>query len=172
MSIRLFDIQNNKITPTEHCYTIKSLKVIMEKYPKDYLNIYAYLFYMTCLNEEDNPFANAQESDKEELILSEVGGKFSADDKLIIEALGVCFKLYDVPSYRLYRAAKKSLETLSTYLETVTIVDGNKDGNLMGILRAQKDFDDICRKVESRWKAFKEEQSTISRGGHTIAYDQ
>ena len=31
MLIKLFDIQNSKVVPTEHCYTIKSLKKIMDK---------------------------------------------------------------------------------------------------------------------------------------------
>jgi hypothetical protein len=46
--IRLFDIQNNKVVPTEHCYTLKFLKDIMDEFPEDYLKIYAYLFYMAC----------------------------------------------------------------------------------------------------------------------------
>ena len=48
MIIKLFDIQNSKVVPTEHCYTIKSLKNIMDKYPDDHILIYQYIFYMTC----------------------------------------------------------------------------------------------------------------------------
>ena len=45
--VRLFDIQNEKIVPTEHCYTIKFLKDIMNEYNEndEYLKIYCYLFY-------------------------------------------------------------------------------------------------------------------------------
>ena len=44
MLIKLFDIQNGKVVPTEHCYTLKSLKTIMDKYPKTYLSIYVFLY--------------------------------------------------------------------------------------------------------------------------------
>ena len=56
MIIRLFDVQNGVVVPTEHCYTLKALKDIMDKYPEDYLKVYQYLFYMTCPNPDLNPF--------------------------------------------------------------------------------------------------------------------
>ena len=31
MLVKLFDIQNSKVVPTEHCYTINSLKTIMDE---------------------------------------------------------------------------------------------------------------------------------------------
>ena len=37
MIIKLFDIQNGKVIPTEHCYTLKTLKNIMDKYSEDFL---------------------------------------------------------------------------------------------------------------------------------------
>jgi hypothetical protein len=171
MGIRLFDIQNSTITPTEHCYTIGTLKEIMNNYPEDYLSIYAYLFYMSCLNEEENPFANVPENDKEDLILREVGGSFSADEKLIFKGLELCKKLYTTPSYNLYLSAKIGIEKAASYLRNTAITDG-RDGNNLSYLKYMEKYDDICRSFESRWKAFKEEQSSISRGGHEIAYDQ
>jgi len=65
MTIKLFDIQNNVVIPTEHCYTLTTLKNIMDKYPDDYLKIYQYLFYMTCPNPDLNPFFYMMEEDKE-----------------------------------------------------------------------------------------------------------
>jgi hypothetical protein len=43
MIVKLFDIQNGKVIPTEHCYTLKALKDIMDNYPDDYLKVYLYL---------------------------------------------------------------------------------------------------------------------------------
>lgn len=171
MAIKLFDIVNNKITPTEHCYAIQSLKRIMEEYPQDYLSIYAYLFYMSCLNDEENPFANVPESDKEELVLKEVGGNFSPDEEPIYEALQTCVKLYETTTYILFRAIKKSMENLARYLYTTPITDG-RDGNIGEVIRAQEKFDTVCRSFDARYKAFKEESSSIARGGNRIAYDQ
>jgi hypothetical protein len=45
MIAKLFDVQNGVVIPSEHCYTLKSLKDIMDNYPDDYLKIYLYLFY-------------------------------------------------------------------------------------------------------------------------------
>lgn len=171
MGIKLFDIQNNKITPTEHCYAIGTLKEIMDSYPDEYNNIYAYLFYSSCLNEEENPFANVPENEKEDLILSEVGGTFSSDEELIAEALDLCRKLYATPSYNLYLAAKVGIEKIGNYIRNTAITDG-RDGNNSSYLKYLEKYDEVCRSFESRWKAFKEEQSTISRGGHAMAYDQ
>ena len=91
--IRLFDVQNGKVIPTEHCYTMLCYKQLMDNYPKDYLSIYAYLFYMACPSPDLNPFFDVPEVDKEELIRREVGGDFDSDDELISNALDVTKKL-------------------------------------------------------------------------------
>ena len=54
MQTRLFDIKNSKVVPTEHCYTLKFLKDIMDEYPDEFMQIYAYLFYMSCPNPDLN----------------------------------------------------------------------------------------------------------------------
>ena len=46
--IKLFEIENNVVKPTEHCHMIKWLWVIQKKYPENALKIYAYIFYMAC----------------------------------------------------------------------------------------------------------------------------
>jgi hypothetical protein len=43
MITRLFDVQNGVVVPTEHCYTLKALKDVMDNYPEDHLKIYLYL---------------------------------------------------------------------------------------------------------------------------------
>jgi hypothetical protein len=63
--IRLFDISNGKVIPSEHCYTLKFLKDIMDEHPDDHIQIYSYLFYMTCPNPDMNPFFDIPEEDKE-----------------------------------------------------------------------------------------------------------
>ena len=87
MLVKLFDIQNGVVVPTEHCYTLKSLKDIMDEYPEDHLKIYLYLFYMTCPNPDLNPFFHTPENDKEDIILSEIQAEFSTEDSEIYKAL-------------------------------------------------------------------------------------
>ena len=41
MLVKLFDIQNGKVIPTEHCYTLKFLKSIMDKYPDKVVDVYS-----------------------------------------------------------------------------------------------------------------------------------
>lgn len=171
MAIKLFDIENGKVKATEHCYTIQAFKRIIDEYPKDYTKVFAYFHYMSSLNDEDNPFANTPESDKEDMILKEVGGKFSVEDEAIFKGLEVAKKMYETPTYIAYLSIKTMLENLGKYMRTTSITDG-RDGNIMSLLRTAKDYDEICRSFESRFKAFKDENSTTSRGGQAMGYDQ
>ena len=75
--VKLFDIQNGVIVPTEHCYALKALKDIMDNYPNDFLKIYQYIFYMSCPNPDINPFFDVREPEKEELILAQLQTEFS-----------------------------------------------------------------------------------------------
>ena len=43
MLVRLFDIQNSKVIPSEHCYALPFLNAIMENYPDTHLKIYQYI---------------------------------------------------------------------------------------------------------------------------------
>ena len=61
MIVKLFDIQNSKVVVTEHCYTLPFLKEIMDHYPNTHMQVYQYLFYMSCPNPDLNPFFNLPE---------------------------------------------------------------------------------------------------------------
>lgn len=171
MAIRLFEIEGKTIKASEHCYTIETFRKIMEEYPKDHNKIFAFFHYMCCLNDEENPFANTPEADKEELILNEVGGEFSIDEELIHKGLDLCKKLYSTTTYETYLAIKVMLEKLGNYMKTTTLVDG-REGNILSSLRVAKEYDDVCKSFESRYKAFKEENSSFARGGQNMSYDQ
>ena len=80
MLVKLFDVQNGKVIPSEHCYSIKSLKGIMDKYPDTYMQVYLFIFYMTCPDPDMNPFFNMPEHEKEDLIIEEVGLEESTED--------------------------------------------------------------------------------------------
>lgn len=169
--VRLFDIKNSKVIPTEHCYTLNFLRAIMDGYPEDYLNIYAYLFYMTCPNPDLNPFFDVPEVDKEDMILSEVGGNFSSEDEYIIYAKSMCEKMYQTPTYRAYMGIKMMLDKLAKYMEDSPIVDG-RDGNGSFLIRAAKDFAAIRESFKHTLRDLKEEQQSQVRGGQMLGYDQ
>jgi len=171
MIVKLFDIQNEKVVPTEHCYTIKFLKDIMDEYPDTYLSVYQYLFYMTCPNPDLNPFFHLPEYDKEEIIVDEIQLEESREDELIIRALAKCQKLYETPTHRAYLGIKKALDNMATYMANTPITDG-RDGNISQIRAVAKDFEAIRQSFKGAYKDLQDEQQSSVRGGQGLAYDQ
>jgi len=171
MLIKLFDIQNKKVVPTEHCYTLKFLKSIMDSYPDTYLNIYQYLFYMTCPNPDLNPFFNLIEHEKEDLILEEINMEESTEDEIIQNALHKCEKLYQTPTYRAYKGIKGMMDKLARYME-ITPIEHGRDGNINALINAASKFENIRNSYKGAFTDMKKEQQTSVRGGQGLAYDQ
>lgn len=169
--IRLFDVQNGKVIPTEHCYTLKFLKDIMDEYPDDHLKIYTYLFYMTCPNPDLNPFFDVPEVEKEGFILREIDAEFSVDDELIYNALKTCEKMYQTPTYRAYMGIKITLDNLAKVLAT-EVPSFGRDGSAATLLRIAKDFDGVRQSFKGIYRDLQEEQQSSVRGGQNLAYDQ
>ena len=169
--IKLFDIENGRIVPSEHCFTLTLLKQIMKDYPEDYMDVYAYLFYMSCPNPDLNPFFDVPENEKEELILSQLNVTFSVEDELILQALTFCKKLYETPPYRAFMGIKHMLDRLARYMETTTIEHG-RDGNINSLVNAAAKFEQIRLSFKGAYKDLMEEQKSQVRGGQHIAYDQ
>ena len=171
MIVKLFDIQNGKVIPTEHCYTLKALKMVMDNYHDDYLKIYQYLFYMTCPNPDLNPFFYTPEVDKESLILEQIDADFSTEDEDVFIALEFCKRMYETPTSRAYKGIASMLDRLGRYMENTPITDG-RDGNINSIVAAAKNFDQIRASFKGVYKDLQEEQSSRVRGGIGMAYDQ
>jgi len=170
MIVRLFDVQNGTVIPTEHCYTLKALKDIMDNYPDDHLKIYQYLFYMTCPNPDMNPFFNTPEIDKESIILQEIEAEFSTEDEDIRIALIFCQRMYETPTSRAYKGMSSMLDRLARYMETTTITAG-RDGNINSLVAAAKNFDQIRASFKGVYKDLQDEQSSKVRGGIGLSYD-
>ena len=171
MLIRLFDIQNGKVIPSEHCYTLKFLKEIMEDYPDTYLTVYQYLFYMTCPNPDMNPFFNLPEHEKEDIIIEEIKLEESPEDGKIRYALDMCKKLYETPTYRAYVGIKSMLDRLAKYME-VTAIEHGRDGNINSMVNAAAKFEQIRHSYKGAFTDMKQEQESSVRGGAGLAYDQ
>jgi hypothetical protein len=169
--IRLFDIQNGKVIASEHCYTLKFLKDIMEAHPEEYLQIYTYLFYMTCPNPDMNPFFDIPESDKEEIILKEIEADFSLDDEKIVYALDMCKKMYQTPTYRAYLGIKIFLDNMAKSMATEELTFG-RDGSSPALLRMAEKYDGVRQSFKGVYKDLMDEQQSSVRGGQNLAYDQ
>ena len=170
MIIKLFEVQNNVVVLTEHCYTLKALKDIMEEYPDEYLKIYQYLFYMTCPNPDMNPFFYTPDVDKEALIMTQIEGEFSTEDDNIYIALKFCERMYETPTSRAYKGIASMLDRLARYMETATITTG-RDGNMNSLIAAASKYDQIRQSFKGAYKDLQEEQQSKVRGGQGLAYD-
>jgi hypothetical protein len=170
MIIKLFDIQNGKVIPTEHCYTLKALKDVMEEYPDDFLKIYQYLFYMTCPNPDMNPFFYTPDIDKESLIMDQIEAEFSTEDETIFTALRFCERMYETPTSRAYKGIASMLDRLARYMEVTTITAG-RDGNINSLISAAKNYEAIRQSFKGAYKDLQEEQQSRVRGGQGLAYD-
>lgn len=169
--IRLFDVQNGKVIPSEHCYTLSFLNTIMESYEKEEATkILTYLFYMSCPNPDMNPYFDTPEQDKEELILKDIDADFSVEDPMIIHALSRCRQLYETPTYRAYIGMKSMLDRLATYMEKTPIEHG-RDGNITAIVNAASKFEQIRQSFKGTLRDLEEEQSSQVRGGQNLSYD-
>lgn len=169
--VRLFDIQNGKVIPSEHCYTLQTLKAVMDEYGEEANKIYAYIFYMTCPNPDLNPFFDVPETEKEELILKEVDADFSIDDECIDNAIKLCQKMYQTSTYRAYMGIKAMLDRLAKYMETAEIESG-RDGNITALVNAASKFEAIRQSFKGTLRDLEEEQQSQVRGNQRLAYDQ
>jgi hypothetical protein len=169
--VRLFDISNGAVIPSEHCYTLKDLKAVIEAYPTDHIDVFAYVFYMTCPNPDLNPFFDVVETDKETLILRQLNPSFSVEDPVVINAVKLCEQLYETPTLRSYMGIKKMLDKLAKYMETAPIEAG-RDGNIMALVNTAAKFESIRQSFKGAYKDLMEEQQSQVRGGQQLAYDQ
>lgn len=171
MIIRLFDVQNNVVVPTEHCYALDFLREIMEEYPDTYMSVYKYIFYMTCPNPDMNPFFNLPEADKEDLIIEQSGMEESPEDPKIRYAVELSARLYETPTFRAYKGIKSMLDRLAKYME-VTAIEHGRDGNINSLINAAAKFDQIRQSYKGAFSDMKQEQESSVRGGQGLAYDQ
>jgi len=171
MIVRLFDIQNSKVIPSEHCYALPFLKVIMDKYSKTYMQVYQYIFYMSCPNPDLNPFFNLPEHEKEDIIIEEIKLDESTEDAEIRYALDMCKQMYETPTYRAYIGIKAMLDRLAKYME-VTPIEHGRDGNMNSMINAAAKFEQIRQSYKGAFTDMKQEQESSVRGGAGLAYDQ
>jgi hypothetical protein len=167
--IKLLEIENRTVKPTEHCQTIKWLRVIQEKFD-NYIDVYAYIFFMACPSEE-NPFYNIPLEMREETILNDLNSEIDTEADEIVEAVEKAQILYETPTVRAYKGIKTALDNIAEYMANTTITDG-KDGNIAQIRAVAKDFDAIRQSYKGICKDLAAEQESHVRGGQNLGYDQ
>ena len=169
MIIRLFDIEGGQLIPSIHCFTLKELQYLMEVHPDNYLKMYQYIFYMTCLNPDLNPFFNVPESEKEEMILTQLGNSFSPEDDGVVEALNLARKLYETPTARAYYGIQAFIENMASIMSTK--ITFGRDSNADSLLKMAERYGNVRESYKGTYKDLMEEQETKARGGTGLAYD-
>lgn len=170
MLIQLFTLDNGVVIPSTHCYNLKDLNNIIKKYPKDYIKILSYIYYMTCPSVE-NPFFNMLDNDKEDEIIQQLELKTNLDDETIIKGLNLCKKLYETPTLRAYNGIKTALDNIADYMITSKIT-GGKDGNITQIGTIAQKFNEIRESYKGTYEDLEKEQKKHVRGDINLAYDQ
>ena len=168
--IKLFDVEEGVVKLTEHCSLLTWLDVIKTEFPDNYMDAYAYIFYMSCPN-ESNPFFNRPEDEKEEQILSSLKSKLNTENLSLSNAVYKAKELYETPTLRAYLSLKIMLDNVSDYVSTAQVTAG-RDGNINSLLSIAKSFDDIRRNFKSLAADLENEQQTTVRGGQSLGYDQ
>ncbi len=168
--IKLLDVENNMVIPTVHCKTIKWLKVIEDNYPKNFIKIYGYIFYMSCPSQE-NPYFNVPVDNREDLVIDDLDIDFSLEDDEIIEAVKKATVMYQTPTVRAYQGITTMLDNLTDYMSTTQVTAG-RDGNINSLLRIAKEFDAIRQSYKGIAKDLEAEQQAHVRGGQELGYDQ
>ena len=127
----------------------------MDQYPDTHMEVYLYVFYMTCPDPDMNPFFNMPEHEKEEIIIDEIQLEESPEDESIRNAVRFCEDLYQTPTFRAYKGIKSML-----------------DGNLTSLVNTAAKFDQIRQSFKGAYNDMKDEQKSSVRGGQGLAYDQ
>lgn len=180
MQVKLFDIDTgNKqiVIPTEHCYTVSTLKAIIDEYKENAGRVFAYLYYLYELDPAKNIYANLSEELKEENIIREVLAPYNInvlDSAIIDAAKDTINRLFNsIPGYRMYLAYKVMWDKMADALER-EYPDFSKEGNMSNI---KGHFADYKKMKESLDMALKDYQTEINsgkitkRGGGEIADD-
>lgn len=164
MAIRLLEITEQKnIIITEHALDIPEIKFIVDNY-ENYITVIKYCYYMTV---PDSPFNNMEEEEKKEAILESLGVEFSLDDVNIQNCINRLEKLYETPTMRLYKALRKSMDAVATYLQEA-VIDGAKDGNLDNVRQYQQNIGKIHESFKKLEKAAEDEFKIALRGKQKI----
>lgn len=171
MIIHLFEVNGKELTPTRHCYALKFLKDIMNNHPEDYIDIFKYLFYMTCPDPVNNPYFNINPIIRETKIIRDNNLQFYTEDDDIVLALEKCEELYKTPTIKAHDAIKGMVENMMEWMGNEKWTSG-RDGNVGQFIRIAKEFDELKEKYLSTTKELHEEQKHHGKkGGGQLAYD-
>jgi hypothetical protein len=174
--IRLFEVNDKVAIPGPACYVIEWLKVFMEEEEyqedKEYLKIYAFLFYMSCFDTRENVFLTRPELTREQDIYDYLGCSFSLEDENIIFALKQCKKMYSTSISRTYESISGLIDKIEHSISKANVVLSGKDANIKNLMQIMKEFKEMKESFEEAYKDLEEESNDRARGNVELSYDQ
>ncbi len=169
MQICLFEVVNEVVVPDSSTYLIPWLKAIRDGYPKDYLRVYAYLFYMSCWDGR-NIYINKPMDEREQMIVEQLGIDFSLESDVIVYALDKCKELYETPMVKVFKTIKRKIDGICDFLDENEITSG-KNGNAMDTKMFMKELPGLVEDYDKIGEKLRKEQSKVF-GSKKLAYDQ
>lgn len=170
MQIGLFEVQHDKVIPDEVAERLLPwLRKVKEEFPTNYLQVYGYLFYMSCWDSR-NLYINRTDDEREQAIIEDLHIDFSLDNTVIIVALEKCRKVYETPAVRAYKSIKNKIDDICQFLDDNRVTSG-KNGNAQDVKMFMKELPTFVEDYDKLGLRLKEEQSKV-RGNKQIAYDQ
>lgn len=151
--MRIFTIEDDKLKINENCFLIPELKAVIEEF-EDPIPAFTYIDGMTW---PESPYANLEDSERQEMVSADAGGDFELDDPIIESAVEKCKKLYETPIQSYYEGQKNSMWVMGKMLKNLTeaSLTFGKDGNGDTIFRMQKEAGKVMDqflKLEKLWK--------------------
>lgn len=169
--IHLFEVVEGELKETRHCHALKFLKVIMQKFPDNYIDMYKYIYYMSCPDPVHNPYFNMNEVIREEAVIRD--NELDIDTELpeIIIAIAKCGVMYKTPALKAHEAIRGMIENMLEFVRDAKFTSG-RDGNVNELLKIGKEFKAIREEYRETTRELHEEQKEAGkRGGGDLAYD-
>lgn len=167
---KIFEIDGDKLIINEEILSIPELSILLQKYPKDYINIFKYIYHLTKL---DGAYSEFAEEEREEILKKDYGKNIKMNDADIVNAIQKVKKLYN--SMQLYRAitsAKRVLDNLILSSQAQEISFG-KEGNYANLFNFATNIEKSMESLNNLEKMYIELIKQVRiKGNKKLSYDQ
>jgi len=172
MTPKLFDLVGGEIKPTEHCYTINSLRNVIDEYGDNAGKVFATIHYYLSLNPEDNPFAYLPEVGRWDQIIASICPELDLNNPIVEFAIEDARKAYETTLYKVFKSFKNLLDKLSVAIGDVNPNLSKDLGNMGQIKEAVKSYKELKAAYNDSFEEYMRSFDTVSgRGGTKTAYD-
>lgn len=133
----MFTLRDKKVVLSVPVNQIPELKAVVDKYPKDYINVLTFINYMTNPRKSENPYLEMSEGQKITVLRRDFPGDYTENDKEVKAAIErMVADFIDLPEDRLFKAAQGAVDHMSEQLKTLKPSDVKELNTMMTILKS------------------------------------